>query len=127
MKSKHLAILAAVILTFIVSMACVWSSRTPAAGPLKFEPDSLPDAQMDASYETEIRITQNNTPVGEFSISKGALPAGLELVKVAGEDRAKISGTPTEAGTFTFTVSVWCYGTSVNGQKGEKEYTIIVP
>jgi hypothetical protein len=126
MKNKRLAILAAVILTLIVSMACSLFSRTPA-GPLIFKPDTLPDAQIDVSYETEIQVTQNKTPVGEFSISKGALPAGLELIKVVGKDQAKISGIPTEAGTFTFTVSVWCYGTNVSGQTGEKEYSIVVP
>jgi hypothetical protein len=123
MKSKQLAILAALIVTLIASISC---ARLTGADPLKFDPDTLPAAQMDAPYTAEIHVTQNNTPVGEFSISTGALPAGLELVKVEGQDRAKISGAPTESGTFTFTVSVWCYGTNVNGQTGEKEYTIIV-
>jgi hypothetical protein len=78
------------------------------------------------AYETEIHISQNDTPVGEFSISKGALPGGMELVRVAGEDTAKIKGIPEEDGVFTFTVSVWCYGTNVSGQMGQKEYSIIV-
>jgi hypothetical protein len=51
----------------------------------------------------------------------------LEPVKVEGEDdTAKISGVPEEAGTFTFTVRVWCYGTNVSAQQGEKEYSILV-
>jgi hypothetical protein len=124
MNNRHLAILSAFLLIVIASISCIHSFRT--VSPLKFEPDTLPASQMSAPYETEIRITQNNTPVIDFSISKGALPAGLELVKVEGEDAAKISGIPEETGTFTFTISVWCYGTSVNGQTGEKEYSIVV-
>lgn len=124
MKNTNLVIFSAVLLTVIVSISCYGTSRTVST--LQFEPDILPASQMGALYEAEIHITQNNTPVGEFSISKGALPAGLELVRVEGEDATKISGIPEEAGTFTFTVSVWCYGTSVNGQMGEKEYSIVV-
>jgi hypothetical protein len=72
-------------------------------------------------------VTENRTPVGDFSISEGALPPGLELTKVDGvEDTAKISGVPEAAGTFEFTVYVWCYGTNVSGQTGEKEYSIVV-
>lgn len=120
---KNLILLSTIILT-LVTLACAQLSGITA---LKFAPDILPDAQLNTPYETEIRVTQNNTPVGAFSISKGALPAGLELVQIPGKDQAKISGTPTESGTFTFTVSVWCYGTNVSGQTGEKEYRIVVP
>ena len=123
MRNKHLAIISSVLLIAIISISCYRTSRT--VKPLQFEPDILPDSQMGAPYEVEIHITENSTPVGKFSISKGALPAGLELVDIEG-DAAKISGIPEEVGTFTFTVSVWCYGTSVNGQTGEKEYSIVV-
>ena len=124
MKDKRLVISFAVLLTVIVSLSCYGTSRRTVSA-LKFEPDTLPASQMGAPYEAEIRVTQNVTPVGKFSISKGALPAGLELVDIEG-DAAKISGIPEEAGTFTFTVRVWCYGTSVDGQVGEKEYSIVV-
>jgi hypothetical protein len=135
MKSKTMTL--ALLLTVIASISCsLFTSNikptphpsvTPArSGPLKFEPDTLPAAQVGVKYEAEIRITQNITPVGDFSISKGALPAGLEIVKVRSEDIAKISGTPEETGTFTFTVTAWCFGTMVSGQAGQKEYEIVV-
>lgn len=123
MKSKHLAFLSTITLA-LVTLACAQLSGVTG---LKFAPDTLPDGQVNTPYEAEIQVTQNNTPVGAFSISKGALPAGLELVQLSGKDRAKISGTPTESGIFTFSVSVWCYGTNVSGQTGEKEYRIVVP
>jgi hypothetical protein len=86
----------------------------------------LPNAQLGVKYETEIQITQNVTPVGDMKIKQGALPAGLELEFMNGEDAAKISGIPDETGTFTVTLYAWCYGTMVSGQTVEKEYQIVV-
>ena len=124
MENQLLRVLAA-LLTILLTVACLLFSSS--GGELKFEPDRLPDAQTGAAYEAEIHVTENRTPVGDFALSKGSLPVGLELIKVEGEeDTAKIGGVPREAGTFTFTVSVWCYGTNVSGQTGEKEYTLVV-
>jgi hypothetical protein len=124
MISKKLIILSVILLIALVSISC--SLFTLGDSSLKFEPDVLPNSQAGVAYEAEIRITQNRTPAGDIYISKGALPAGLKLIKVEGEDIAKISGKPEETGTFTFTISVWCYGTNVSGQTGEKEYSITV-
>ena len=99
---------------------------TPPRGPLKFDPAALPDAQVGVPYETRISISDNATPAGAFSISEGTLPGGLTMEKVEGEDAARITGTPQEAGTFTFRVFVWCYGTNVSGQVGEKAYSLTV-
>jgi hypothetical protein len=123
MKNKPLIVLSAALLIF--SMSCVLFY--PRGGDLKFDPDKLPEAPVSVQYEAEIHVTQNRTPVGDFSLSDGSLPAGLKLEKVADvEDTARITGVPTETGTFTFKISVWCYGTNVSGQTGEKEYSIVV-
>ena len=109
----------------ILSISCVLFY--PAGGALQFEPEKLPDARLGVEHETKIHVTENRTPVGNFGLSKGALPAGLELIKLEDEeDMASIRGVPQEAGTYTFTVSVWCYGTNVSGQTGEKEYSLVV-
>jgi hypothetical protein len=121
MKNKYLILCA---MTVIVSLACVaiaFRGKSP-----QFEPESLPAAQVGADYEAEIRVTENDTPIGDFYISNGVLPPGLELIWEEHADTAKISGVPTEAGTFTFTVSIWCLGTNVSGEQGEKEYEIVV-
>jgi hypothetical protein len=94
---------------------------------LKFDPPTLPPAQLGVPYEVEIKISENRTPAGDFSVAPDALPPGLELIKVEDvPDTARITGTPTQAGTYTFTISVWCYGTNVSGQTGEKDYTLVV-
>ena len=128
---KRISPIALVVLAFVIfaTMACICSSVVPfldPVEPLVFDPDELPDAQVGVPYEVTISISQNRTPAGDISLSEGTLPPELELVYVQAEDTAKITGTPTQAGTFAFTISVWCYGTSVNGQTGDKQYTIVV-
>ena len=56
-----------------------------------------------------------------------ALPPGLELA-LAKEpaDTIEISGTPTVAGKYSFTISVWCYGTNVSGQTATQAHTLMV-
>ena len=94
---------------------------------LQFSPTTLPDAQIGSSYVATITVTQAATPVGGASVQDGALPAGLD-VALAKEpiDTIQISGTPTVAGTFSFTISVWCYGTQVSGQTATQGYTLVV-
>ena len=93
---------------------------------LVFAPDTLPDAEAGVPYEVTIQISQNETPVGDFLIVEGGLPDGLTYEFVEGEDNARIFGVIRESGTYKFKVSVWCYGTNVSGQIGEKEYTLLV-
>jgi hypothetical protein len=138
MKSNKSSILAVVLLVSVVSFACSLFTRaketptpdpyifTPVNTPLMIEPDSLPNAQTGVEYEVEIYVRDNVTPLNSVFISSGTLPAGLELIFVDGEDGAKISGTPEETGTFTFTVFVSCKGTMVSGQTLEKDFQIVV-
>lgn len=98
----------------------------PVTEPLIIDPVDLLPARLGVVYETEIHITQNVTPVGEVILYDGALPPGLELSFMQGEDAAKISGMPEEEGTFSFTLFVWCYGTQVSGQTLLKDYVIVV-
>lgn len=104
---------------------------TPSTVVLKIEPASLPDGEVGAAYEVEIRVSDAVTPVNSMSIPNGALPPGLELefpLEDPGDDRnrAMIRGIPEEAGTYTFTVSVSCFATMVSGQTGQREYVIVV-
>jgi hypothetical protein len=95
---------------------------------LVFSPEALPAATVGEPYEATISVSQNVTPTGDFYLSKDELlPPGLSLGEVnQQESSVQITGTPTEAGSYTFTVNVWCYGTSVSGQMGAMEYTITV-
>jgi len=94
---------------------------------LQFSPSSLPDARVRSSYAVTITVSQAATPVGGASLQDGALPAGLDIA-LAKEpiNTIQISGTPTAAGTFTFTIYVWCYGTNVSGQTATQQYVLVV-
>lgn len=50
----------------------------------------------------------------------GLLKNGLTFLFDRGARTAKISGVPTQSGTFTVKVSAWCLGTSISGQTGDK-------
>ena len=139
MKSNRSFILVVLFLVSTLSFACSVFTRgvkeTPTSDPyifppattlLKIEPDSLPNARTGVEYEVEINVSDNVTPLNSVFISSGTLPAGLKLIFVDGADGAKISGTPEETGTFTFTVFVSCKGTMVSGQTIEKKYVIVV-
>jgi hypothetical protein len=108
----------------IVLTAVLGCTPRPA---LQFSPATLPDAQVGSSYAATITVSQAVTPVGGASVQDGALPAGLDLA-VAKEpaNTIQISGTPTVAGTFSFTIYVWCYGTNVSGQTATQGYRLVV-
>ena len=93
---------------------------------LEFDPAQLPAAQLGVPYEATITVQGNVTPMFLFDIVEGSLPDGLTWEYHEHDDFAKISGTPSRAGTFTFKVSASCLGTNVSGQTGEIEYTIEV-
>src|ERR1035437_787838 len=94
---------------------------------LQFSPATLPDAQVGSAYAATITVSQAATPVGGTSVQDGALPAGLDLA-LAKEpaNTIQISGIPTVSGTFSFTISVWCYGTNVDGQTATQKYVMVV-
>lgn len=58
----------------------------------------LPNGTVGTYYEQ--KLTTDGTEPITWSISNGSLPAGLSLNKDTGE----ISGTPTAAGSYTFTI-----------------------
>jgi hypothetical protein len=61
---------------------------------------SLPAANIGVAYTTSIVATGGVTPYS-FAVTAGTLPGGLTL-----SSTGVISGTPTAAGSFTFTITV---------------------
>jgi hypothetical protein len=124
---KHISPFLMIILAFVIfgTMACL-CSFFDQSNPLIFTPDKLPDAQEGLSYDVTISISQNRTPVGSISVSEGTLPPGFELIYIQAESSAKITGIPTQAGSYTFTIRASCFGTNTSGQQGEKQYSIVV-
>ena len=93
---------------YTVSIAC------PA---ITVGPASLPGGTVNTAY------SQTNTASGgvgatTFTITSGALPAGLNL----NTNNGAIGGTPTTPGTNTFTVTA----TDTNGCTGSANYTVVI-
>jgi hypothetical protein len=120
-RDPLLALVACTLAATVVS-GC-WLVPRPT---LEFSPTTLDDAQVGVPYAVTIAVNQAETPVGGATIQDGALPDGLDLALVEHQTKLQISGTPTIAGTFHFTISVWCLGTNVSGQTGTRAYTLVV-
>ena len=87
-----------------------------ACPTLLLAPASLPNASVGTPYSETITASGGTSPYG-FVVTVGAEPPGLTL----GSD-GTLSGTPTTAGIFTFTVQA----TDAAGCSGSREYTLAV-
>jgi len=80
-------------------------------------PASLPNGAVGTAYSQTVSASGGTAPF-VFSISSGALPAGLILNGVTGA----ITGTPTAAGTSTFTITA----TDATGCFGSRLYDLTI-
>lgn len=81
------------------------SSSAGGGGALSFVTTSLPDAQTGLSYFASITAT-GGVGSHEWSLASGALPPGVTLDEAATGSTTSLSGSPTAAGTYQFTVGV---------------------
>src|ERR1700739_2603743 len=81
---------------------------TPPPSALSITVTTLPAAGVQSTYTAMVSVTGGTAPY-HWSISSGALPAGLSL----GASTGQITGTPTQAGTASFTVQVSDSSTTV--------------
>jgi hypothetical protein len=77
------------------------SSALRVVAPLTVTTTALPSGAVGTAYSASVAATGGVAPLGTWSLSQGTLPAGLTLAP----DGA-ITGTPTAAGTSTFTVRI---------------------
>jgi lysophospholipase L1-like esterase len=71
----------------------------PTSDPLTVTPTTLPELTAGQDYGAQLTSTGGKGPV-MWSVTAGSLPPGLSLDSA----RGLLSGTPTTAGTYTFTV-----------------------
>jgi len=96
-----LFLLAAAAAVFAQDKATQQFTLTVASPTLTISTTSVPHATVGVAYSTAVQVTGGVTPYS-FSVTNGALPAGVSLNAGTGV----ISGTPTAAGTASFTVRV---------------------
>jgi hypothetical protein len=85
--------------------------------PLTIVTTSLPAGAIGTAYSQTVQ-SSGGTGAITWSISAGALPGGLSL----GTTTGTISGTPTAAGTFTFTVKA----TDSLGVSAQQAFTVTI-
>lgn len=86
--------------------------------------DSLPDGTVGGSYHQTV-CAENGTSPFQWEITDGTLPTGLNAVGNVG--CFDITGTPTEAGEFSFTVQVTDNSAPVQVQTRSYKITIQPP
>jgi large repetitive protein len=70
-------------------------------GPFRIQTDALPAGTVGAAYLQTFQAVGNSTPPYTWSVFTGSLPSGLTLATTG-----TLTGIPTSAGTFDFTVRV---------------------
>jgi hypothetical protein len=77
------------------------SASIQIVAPLKITTTSLPTPQLQASYSVTLGVSGGMAPY-VWSVASGSLPVGLSLNSSTGV----LSGTPTTAGNYSFTIRV---------------------
>lgn len=90
---------------------------TASAPTISLAPSTLSAATVGIAYSQSATASGGTAPY-TYAVSAGALPAGLSLSASTG----MLSGTPTAAGTFGFTVR----GTDASGYSGTRSYSLTV-
>ena len=87
-----------------------------ACSPITLSPATLPNGPVGTAYSQTITANGGTAPY-VFAVVSGAPPTGLTL-----STGGVLSGTPTTAGSFTFTVRA----TDSLGCSGDQIYTIVI-
>ncbi len=91
-----------------------------AAPTIAVAPPTLSNAAIGAAYSQSITASGGIAPYS-YSVTSGALPAGLSM-----STGGVLAGTPTAAGTFSFTVSATDTATGTGPFTGSQGYTLTV-
>jgi hypothetical protein len=85
----------------VVSLGIAGTAAYTYTGPALFSSPTLPGGEVSAAYSDQLTVTGGTSPY-TWSVSDGSLPDGITLDPASGA----LSGTPTTAGSYSFTVAV---------------------
>ena len=83
--------------------------------------DSLPNGTAEQEYSQRLEFTGYHSGWVEWTVVSGSLPNGLTVGYYSGGGGSLIKGTPTTAGTYTFTLKL----RTVAGTT-QKEFTLVI-
>jgi Bacterial Ig-like domain (group 3) len=98
------------------SLAGGLTVNNPAVS-IGISPNSVPNGTAGAAYAPTLFIASGGASPYTYSVSSGTLPFGLSL-----SNAGVLSGTPSTAGSFTFTVRA----TDLNGATGFASYSATI-
>ena len=85
---------------------------------------TLPPAMAGGAYTWDFSLSGGAAPY-TWSVASGSLPPGLALTSpyaTSGDNNSQLSGTPTTAGTYPFTIRVSDY----DGQQATQQFSLTV-
>ncbi|MDW5442299.1 putative Ig domain-containing protein [Polaromonas sp. SM01] len=95
-------------------------SMTVAAPTISVAPSTMPSMTAGVAYSQAITAT-GGTATYSYAITGGSLPTGLSLAS-----NGTLSGTPTAAGPFNFTVTATDSSTGSGPYTGSRAYSVTV-
>ncbi len=102
-------------------LAIVLSGTSSLLGQVKITTTSLPNGTVGTSYSATINTRLGAVPF-IWTVSVGNLPPGIGMTPSADTRSALLSGTPTTAGSYTFSVTVQGKG----GHRATAKYTVAI-
>jgi hypothetical protein len=117
--------LALILIGFLILWGCGSSSSksttpiTPAV--LSITTTTVPNGTVGTAYSQTIQTTGGTMPL-TWTVSAGSLPAGLSMQAGTG-GAGTLSGTPTTAGSYTFTLTAT--DSSSSPQTASQQFTIV--
>lgn len=95
----------------------------PAACPsLTILPATLPNGALGAPYSQPVTASGSTPDTYTYTVTAGTLPPGLGLAPATAVKTVLLSGTPTTAGNYSFTITA----TDLNGCQVSQAYTMLV-
>jgi hypothetical protein len=101
-------------LLFLLAYPCL-------ASTVAITTTTLPRGTVDASFSAAVKASGGCTPY-EWALISGSLPSGISEKPSSSTESLELTGTPTDAGTYSFTVSV----TGCGGHVSEKSYAVVI-
>lgn len=107
----------------VTDLSYVLTIKYPGASTLTISPATLSNGTVASSYSQALVVTGGTSPY-TWTLSAGSLPPGLALGASTTASNT-IGGTPTTAGTYSFTVSV-TDATTGTSQQGTVTFTVTI-
>src|SRR5579859_161304 len=105
---------------FLLLLWCALVSASVASN-VTITTQNLPNGTVQSAYSAVIQASGGCTP-DKWTIASGTLPAGVKTTVSHTTTSLTLTGTPTKAATYSFTVKV----TGCAGGASEKAYKVVI-